>query len=446
LRSRAASLENNENETETLLQSQFLDQSSVQMNPKNDELQQHPSEARKACNFCKPELRCRTCEKRIQMIPSILSLLVKNDFIGVRELGVLAFVSPMLRQYICVDADDDVWLSLLHRKWPSTTKIPRHILAGLCGRLWYKRLHSAVCVGEKLDGEEFEEYVIRERHMLRTFMLSSDASGSKKGEFPVLATPSLVASGVMYLVDFRQNGKSVVSLSYKCEENDNSPPFGEAHHDISIFEEKVNCQIPLKLDEFGDFHVDTSGFRGSVHAVRLTNYKIMCLANSLGAIQIMPGNLSAEKECIEKPRVCWNLTGHHLSHENGRIRQQSIKLIISHNLIGFLHDFFFHGEMMVDLPYSPRVLGHEYTVDQFWFWYSRDENDTGKYSTAHCFDVFSKLMWRNGASKPELVKFFTQARDAGSINGEYFGKTTGLKLTRMSFRVWKGEGIRYNEW
>ena len=46
---------------------------------------------RDICYFCTP-LRCRTCEERIYMIPSIVSLLVKNDFIGTKELGVLESV------------------------------------------------------------------------------------------------------------------------------------------------------------------------------------------------------------------------------------------------------------------------------------------------------------------------------------------------------------------
>ena len=43
------------------------------------------------------------------MIPSLLPLLVKNDFIFVSDLGRLASVSSMFHRYICTDADEELW-------------------------------------------------------------------------------------------------------------------------------------------------------------------------------------------------------------------------------------------------------------------------------------------------------------------------------------------------
>ena len=101
---------------------------------------------RETCNFCDP-MRCRACEKRIQMLPSIIPIILKNDFIGVRDLAVLACASHQMRQYICFDSDDDIWSSLLHEKWPSTYKIPQQILSRLSFRSWYERLATAVRPG-----------------------------------------------------------------------------------------------------------------------------------------------------------------------------------------------------------------------------------------------------------------------------------------------------------
>ena len=109
---------------------------------------------RETCDFCNP-LRCRTCEKRISMIPSILSLLARNGSIGVGDLGRLASVSPMIHRYICVESDEDIWAHLPFKKWHSTSLMPQTILDGLRHRIWYKRIKTSPfpCPIEEIDEE-----------------------------------------------------------------------------------------------------------------------------------------------------------------------------------------------------------------------------------------------------------------------------------------------------
>ena len=64
------------------------------------------------CGFCN-QMRYWTCERRISKIPLIISLLVKNGLLGVKDFGSIACASTVLQQYICFDSDVDIWSSLL---------------------------------------------------------------------------------------------------------------------------------------------------------------------------------------------------------------------------------------------------------------------------------------------------------------------------------------------
>lgn len=72
------------------------------------------------------------------MVPSIILLLVRNDFIGAKELGVLACASQTLQQYICLDSDEELWSYLLRIRWPNITQFSSDDLCGLSNRGWYQ--------------------------------------------------------------------------------------------------------------------------------------------------------------------------------------------------------------------------------------------------------------------------------------------------------------------
>ena len=131
---------------------------------------------------------------------------MKNEFIGLKELGIVACVNRDLRQYICVDIDDDIWSILLHKKWPSTSKIQQQIIRDLSYRSWYERLEKAVLPGVvymnaedgELDDDELEEnetirktLFSRRDNLIGKLMSMSDT----KDEFPPLAAPRYVVSG-----------------------------------------------------------------------------------------------------------------------------------------------------------------------------------------------------------------------------------------------------------
>lgn len=108
--------------------------------------------------------RCRSCEKRISYFPTIISLLVELDFIGARQIDALACTSSMLRKFISVDSDEELWSSFLRSKWPITTEIPRRIFSRMSNRSWYERLQPSALsgsgqLGDDINGNCEEEFI-----------------------------------------------------------------------------------------------------------------------------------------------------------------------------------------------------------------------------------------------------------------------------------------------
>lgn len=89
---------------------------------------------------------CFACEKRNSTLPLVVTILAENGFIGVKEVGRLAQLSPKQRTAI-FDSDKDVWLSLFWRRWQSTEMMPVEVLRGMSSCMWCERLSQSKCPG-----------------------------------------------------------------------------------------------------------------------------------------------------------------------------------------------------------------------------------------------------------------------------------------------------------
>jgi len=410
---------------------------------------------RETCNFCDP-MRCRSCEKRVQMLPSIIPIVLKNDFIGVRDLAVLACASHQLRQYICVDSDGDIWSSLLHEKWPSTYKIPQQILSRLSFRCWYERLATAVRPGavewyvnyedyrrEMDSNRSIREELISRRQDLRQEQLRSTTSDTDEMEFPRLAVPSLAASDILFLADLSFGGKGCPCISSAMIRESSSfsslseHPIdslvcfnnffrgrgsinGITRSDIFVEElvDDVLCPlVPLDIDNYGEFRLDLPQVCGSIYAVRLTDMKVICLSKTLGC-----KTLNNSFDLSEDP--CETLLESRTAFSGDSVG--SIPTLLTSRICypegndDHFCDFQFIVQISYDTPRSPRHFGHKYTVEQF-----QGSHDT---DDKMAFFRYSFDLWDNAANKPELQGFFKQAEDAGAVNGMYFGKLSKIKL------------------
>jgi len=414
---------------------------------------------RETCNFCDP-MRCRACEKRIQMLPSIIPIILKNDFIGVRDLAVLACASHQMRQYICFDSDDDIWSSLLHEKWPSTYKIPQQILSRLSFRSWYERLATAVRPGavewyvdyedyrhERACNRNIREELISRRQNLRQEQLRSITSDTDEEEFPRLAAPSLAASDILFLVDLSFGGKGCPCISSAMIRESSSflslleLPIDDSYVSLSkyirgrggrndivrsgvfvreLVDDAFCPPVRLQIYNDGEFFFDLPQVCGSIYAVRLTDMKVICLSKILGC-ETSAASTELLDEVI-KEESCETLLESKTAFYGDAVG--SIPTLLTSRIRypegneDHFCDFQFIVKMSCDTPRSPRHFGHKYTVEQFQA--SHDTDD---------FAIYSLKLWNsNAANKPELQGFFKQAEDAGAVNGMYFGKLSKIDL------------------
>ena len=230
---------------------------------------------RESCDFCNP-LRCRTCEKRISTIPSILSLLVKNDFLHAKDLGRLACASATLYRHICDESDEDIWAHLLFKKWHSTSLMPQTILDGLSHRTWYKRIETAPfpCLIE----ESVEESDKERRREIRGQLLSIG-----NGEFPPLPAPSMNARDVMILIDMHDDkGRMLLSSAFRGDEA--GSPLLQSQNicsDTDKMPEIATEPLEVELADNGTFDLYESNIRFSVHVIQLEDYRAVCIHDSV---------------------------------------------------------------------------------------------------------------------------------------------------------------------
>ena len=361
------------------------------------------------CEFCSPR-RCRTCDKRISMIPSIITLLVTNDFIGAKELGVLACVGAMMHRLICEgDSDDEIWSHLLRTRWPSTIMIPSNVLSGLSHRAWYERMATARLPGlahlsEICHNTEMVQRDKRRRDEIRQRLLST---GENEGEFPLLPEPSLQLGDVMFLVDMFYDNHPFASAASRVDVQQNNVP--TIHH---------NDRLELELWHNGTFVFKESHIDGTINAVRLTDYKIICLIDNFSgettlSNQELDGSLARgglRKTDIVPYGLCHSLSydpiGYNPNEFNARIGDEE----------DWCQGFHFElrGPKII-LPRSPYYFGYEYTVSKYQaFIRSNTDNPLS-------FDMYRRYLWHGGNTKPELARFFDEVMKMESKDGKYYG-------------------------
>lgn len=437
---------------------------------KGDDEVDDAANCKDTCKFCNPML-CRVREKRIQMIPFVVSILIKNDFIGAKELGELACTSRGLKRYICSDSDDDTWSTLLHKKWPSTSKIPRSILNRLTSRCWYERFATAVCPGsvELLNDAEADEHIneaVRKELVERryNFMheLKSQTSISNVGDkFPPLAAPSLAAHDILFLADISCGGKVIISSAFVGESSDSVPfvNYNETENGSDvIFEEPADNLLsePLHVNANCVFDDDINFRRcqGALHVVRLTDFKLICLAKIAGCIILTNNGESIHyledvpREQVENPdEIVLLFPGCNLGSIptllTSRIQSFNDEVIDKEYFCSFSFDV----RLMFDMPRSPRSFGYDYTVQKFKE-HQRAHRNSGGVEGSMCFYDFSNHMWENAAIKPDLAKFLNTAEHAGAKNGKYLRKRPKFQLRArivIEGDSYSHDDMRYNE-
>lgn len=360
------------------------------------------------CNFCRPR-RCRACDERISMIPPIISLLVKHNLIDARELGTLSSVSHLLHRFICVDSDDEIWSYLLHSGWPSTTMIPPNILNGLSNRAWVERIVSSELPGQVniVENPELLTKTLMKRKELRDRL--------DEGDFYPLPDPSLGRYDVMMLVDIFQDNKPFLSAAEQID----------ASKDAYIQNKGLLCiqkvttfgPTELEVSDDGCFCFPQDSFTsGRINLVRLTDYKIICVSEFGSPKSSFYVDDSITSDKLNKTDI--RPRGNFHFYPTGAVG--TLPTLFNARL-GDDGDFWFQGfsfslsfvEMVT--PHSPYHCGYEDTVARYRDYMRNNANERLE------FGEYSHRIWENAVMKPELARFFVEAREMGSKDGKYYG-------------------------
>eukprot|EP00816_Leptocylindrus_hargravesii_P010245 CAMPEP_0196822956 /NCGR_PEP_ID=MMETSP1362-20130617/85491_1 /TAXON_ID=163516 /ORGANISM="Leptocylindrus danicus, Strain CCMP1856" /LENGTH=300 /DNA_ID=CAMNT_0042202663 /DNA_START=427 /DNA_END=1329 /DNA_ORIENTATION=+ len=196
---------------------------------------------------------------------------------------MVACANRALQKFICVDSDDEIWLTLLKGYAPCVFTISQDVILGIKYREWYKRLatckmpsSSGACVD---DGDTIE---IRDK--LRSQLLSM----GEDGEFPPLAPPSLSPSDILIVVEvFLPKSKQrnivdlidnrFISMSFPGSDIDS---FLNGHQGCgSIFRGGAYKERLFELTgtDIEVISEDKLHIRSKVKMVRLTDYKVICV-------------------------------------------------------------------------------------------------------------------------------------------------------------------------
>jgi len=214
--------------------------------------------------------------------------------------------------------------------------------------------------------------------------------------------------------------------------------------DMVIFQESVDKAlydhtVKLCLHDAGDFRVSMAYVDGSLYAIRLTDMKIVflnkfsVLNNDLATTYdidydySMFDRLRVPREDVERPKL-----------ESSSLVDMYRSIPFSTIRVDYFCRFEFIVRLTYDLPRSPRSFGYDYTVEQ----YREAQWNFGVINTGR-FESFSNLLWENARNKPELARFFSQARDTGTINFKNIGKISKIELDFCSskFRLRGGMGM-----
>ena len=347
------------------------------------------------------------------MIPlSVISILLKNDLIDVKELGRLACVNSIMHENA---TDGALWSSLLRSRWPSTTLLFETFSKKLKGstrishRIWFKRLSTSSCPGvftgkrQFLQKAELEELIRRRACIIKKqSSLTEEIEGDNNDAPPLAARPalSLEEENVALLVDIYSGGKA-------CTSGTMSLPLSHNLNDIGCLDMKINLKaepnaiIELGLGSRGQFASRTFAL---IHAVRLSDCKIICIHKTKATLtkswpspsNTFTGNVIGR---ISTPLTCRMNRG-------------------SEICTGFCFGI---SDLKLSLPRAPHHYGYDYTLKKFRAYAREYKINAGDHDE---FMAFRNTMWENAASKPDLAIFFKQAKDSWGSDRNYFGQVT----------------------
>lgn len=380
-----------------------------------------------SCTFCNP-MRCMKCDKRISMIPSVVSLLVKNEFLCLKDLGRLACVSPSLRQFICAGSDDDVWLHLLYKKWPSTSMMPQEVRQTLSDREWYQRLSCPKLWPGTQGGQDnsknvYYESIDSRKEKYRRKMIRS--KGAQKVMKRIRA-PSLSPDDLLFLIDIFCDGKVFASTSVH----------GDALQTLFDWDDfKASANVPFAAMKTNPFKLKivqhsfapiAETCNESILVVRLIDYKVMSVfkREHLGRSRFENPPLSSKSTTDDLVKAEYKIQGDLMGYVPTKLTSRiGITDEPDTTLQGFCFEL---NPVEVHLPRSPYSFGHDYTVAKYKE-YVKNKNLEENSTT---FSAFVNELWgTDGAScKPELLAFFEQAEQSKCEDGNYYGEVRGLRL------------------
>uniref|UniRef100_A0A7S2JUP9 Uncharacterized protein n=1 Tax=Leptocylindrus danicus TaxID=163516 RepID=A0A7S2JUP9_9STRA len=380
------------------------------------------------------------------MIPSnIISLLVKNDFIGSKDLGVLACANSALRQFVCSDdSDDDIWLHLLRKTWPSTRMIDGCILikngngsdsdSGLRYREWLERLTTADVPGNSklqlCDGKEIARMRKEFRSQLRLSSMGEHQNNvDNDGEFSPLSEPIIASSDLLILVDASFRGNVFASMAIRGDE-DNSALFRDFKVNIprnQFLSLSSHFPIEMTLGRHGDFTVDEDLFSHTVHMVRLTDFKIIRVScetrtyfHSQYDFLYSEDRMRLDTETVDcdfsleaKVNLFGSGVGTFPTLLNSRLGDYNLKQPrgLSFKLCSLL----------MTIPRSPYHFGYDHTVSKYREHARLYAHQPATAGIALDFQYFKGDMWFNASSNKELLKFYNQCSDSEpNKNGKFF--------------------------
>jgi len=399
---------------------------------------------RETCNFCDP-FRCRGCEDKNLKLPSVISLLIKNGFFNMKDVGRIARVNSSLQQFICVGSDDDVWLNLLHEQWPSTSMMPVEVRQRLSNRDWYKRLHFAKKRSGTYDGwgHNDNERFIKDRR--GSFRYYARKPGGSDGEFTPLPAPSLSPNDVLFLIDIKyyretynptwhdfvtRAMKKGSMLASAALHGDTAKPLFDACNCDSLVEIPLNAikSIPLKLRISNGIFVPDRNTSESVLVVRLTDFKVMDVfeRDSFGFTHFSNYAVSIDATVDDLARGKYILSGH---EGLGYVPTELTSRMGASSEDRFTGLRFHLCPIEISLPRSPYSFGHEYTVAKYREHVAQNRNANNNVLE---FSEFVRNLWRgnrrNASDNPELTKFFRQAMEGISADGKFYGTVHSMRL------------------
>eukprot|EP00816_Leptocylindrus_hargravesii_P009513 CAMPEP_0196822606 /NCGR_PEP_ID=MMETSP1362-20130617/84029_1 /TAXON_ID=163516 /ORGANISM="Leptocylindrus danicus, Strain CCMP1856" /LENGTH=322 /DNA_ID=CAMNT_0042202203 /DNA_START=48 /DNA_END=1013 /DNA_ORIENTATION=+ len=293
--------------------------------------------------------------------------------------------------------------------------IPNETRNGLPNRVWMQRLSTSVCPGyiDVFNNEsEMQEYSeMRDQYRQALYCLGG-------GSFPPLPDPSLRARDLLILMDVFHDGKAVACTA--VHDIESLTTFLEKAR-LSIRKIKSINQFEVKLGPSGYFEPDFELFTGKVHAVRLMDYKIICIHNFSHFDEFigpahnydpeLDGDL-ADAYINTLPLVCFR------SDEWGHF-PTPLTSRLGDDWDDYTFAFFEYLLFYLRLPRCPQYFGRRYTLSR----YNDYKNSVGiPTDSSLCFEEFRTNLWNDAASNPDLSKYFARAvAKAESADGKIYG-------------------------